>query len=99
MASGHVNRANRPNTWLHRPICKREESSCQIGAVQTWHDSDEPITAGNVRSSGHSGHADWSDSRNGTYGTTPAMAAKVTERLWEMSDIVDVLEAWKAANP
>ena len=19
MASGHVNRANRPNTWLHRP--------------------------------------------------------------------------------
>jgi hypothetical protein len=26
-------------------------------------------------------------------GTTPAMAAKVTERLWEMSDIVGVLEA------
>ena len=21
MASGHVNRANRPNTWLHRPAC------------------------------------------------------------------------------
>jgi hypothetical protein len=21
MASGHVNRANRPNTWLHRPVC------------------------------------------------------------------------------
>ena len=20
MASGHVNRVNRPNTWLHRPI-------------------------------------------------------------------------------
>ena len=20
MASGHVNRANRPNTWLHRPM-------------------------------------------------------------------------------
>ena len=22
MASGHVNRANRPNTWLHRPATK-----------------------------------------------------------------------------
>jgi hypothetical protein len=21
MASGRVNRTNRPNTWLHRPIC------------------------------------------------------------------------------
>ena len=28
----------------------------------------------------------------------PAMAAKVTERLWEMSDIVGVLEAWEATN-
>jgi IS1 family transposase len=26
---------------------------------------------------------------------TPAMAANVTKRLWEMSDIVDVLEAWE----
>lgn len=30
-----------------------------------------------------------------TLRTTPAMAAKVTERLWEMGDIVDVLEAWE----
>jgi hypothetical protein len=30
--------------------------------------------------------------------TTPAMAAKVTERLWEMGDIVDGLEAWEGAN-
>jgi IS1 family transposase len=29
---------------------------------------------------------------------TPAMAAKVTKRLWEIGDIVDVLEAWEAAN-
>jgi hypothetical protein len=28
----------------------------------------------------------------------PAMAAKVTERLWEMGDIVDMLEAWEASN-
>jgi len=37
MASGHVNRANRPNTWLHRPTLQREESPCQSGAVHTWH--------------------------------------------------------------
>jgi hypothetical protein len=27
--------------------------------------------------------------------TTPAMAAGVTKRLWEIGDIVDVLEAWE----
>ena len=27
----------RPNTWLHRPACKREENPCQLGAVHTWH--------------------------------------------------------------
>lgn len=29
---------------------------------------------------------------------TPAMAAGVTKRLWEISDIVDVLEAWEASG-
>jgi IS1 transposase len=28
----------------------------------------------------------------------PAMAAKIASRLWEISDIVDVLEAWEAAS-
>jgi len=28
--------------------------------------------------------------------TTPAMAASVTKRLWEMTDIVDVLESWES---
>ena len=37
MASGHVNRANRPNTWVHRPNLQREDSPCQLGAVHTWH--------------------------------------------------------------
>jgi hypothetical protein len=37
MASGHVNRANRPNTWLHRPSLQREVFPCQPGAVHTWH--------------------------------------------------------------
>jgi hypothetical protein len=36
MASGHVNRTQRPNTWLHRPTLQREDSSCQLGAVHTW---------------------------------------------------------------
>jgi hypothetical protein len=29
MASSLVCRANRPNTWLHRPACKHEEKPCQ----------------------------------------------------------------------
>jgi IS1 family transposase len=33
-----------------------------------------------------------------TLRTTPAMAAKVTERLWEIGDIVDVLEAWEVSH-
>jgi hypothetical protein len=33
-----------------------------------------------------------------TLRTTPAMAANVTKRLWEIGDIVDVLEAWETAE-
>ena len=33
-----------------------------------------------------------------TLRTTPAMAANVTKRLWEIGDIVDVLEAWEGEN-
>lgn len=29
---------------------------------------------------------------------TPAMAAGVTSKLWEMSDMVEVLENWEAAG-
>ena len=36
MASGHEYRANRPNTWLLRPMLQSEGSSCQPGAVHTW---------------------------------------------------------------
>src|SRR5499427_10206344 len=49
MASGHVNRTNRPNTWLHRPACKREEKPCQLGAVHTWHKADMPVVSVDVR--------------------------------------------------
>src|SRR3990170_6486155 len=37
MASGHANRINRPNTWLHRPASQRDVLTCQLGAVHTWH--------------------------------------------------------------
>ena len=33
-----------------------------------------------------------------TLKTTPAMAAGVTDRLWEIADMVEVLEAWKATT-
>jgi hypothetical protein len=33
-----------------------------------------------------------------TLKVTPAMAAGVTSRLWEIGDIVGVLEAWEASN-
>jgi hypothetical protein len=36
MASGHEYRANRPNTWLLRPMLQSEDSPCQPGAVHTW---------------------------------------------------------------
>ena len=33
-----------------------------------------------------------------TLRTTPAMAAGITKRLWEMRDVVDVLEAFEAGQ-
>jgi hypothetical protein len=33
-----------------------------------------------------------------TLKVTPAMAAGVTDRLWEMSDLIDVLEAFEASG-
>jgi hypothetical protein len=57
MASGHVNRIKRPNTWLHRPMLQnREESSCQPGAVHTWHIATFHSAAEFRRYRGHIGH-------------------------------------------
>src|SRR5262249_11697771 len=39
MASGHVNRINRPNTWLHDQSASVKKSPCQPGAVHTWHNA------------------------------------------------------------
>ena len=49
MASGHVNRTQRPNTWLHRPSLRREDSPCQLGAVHTWPKADIGTGSQNVR--------------------------------------------------
>jgi hypothetical protein len=49
MASGHVNRTNRPNTWLHRPATQREVFPCQLGAVHTWHKSEVAERINDVR--------------------------------------------------
>ena len=48
MASGHVNRTDRPNTWLHRPSLRREDSPCQPGAVHTWPEAAENDVRSNV---------------------------------------------------
>src|SRR5262249_48596407 len=50
MAGGYVNRANRPNTWLHRPSLRREDSPCQLGAVHTWHIASQIDVRSDVRS-------------------------------------------------
>src|SRR4029079_17610546 len=51
-----VCRANRPNTWLHRPACKREENPCQLGAVHTWHIADMAVTPSHVCFQVQGGH-------------------------------------------
>ena len=56
MASGHVNRTDRPNTWLHRPSLQREESSCQPGAVHTWPFATDANALTLSPVSGRSGH-------------------------------------------
>jgi len=45
-------------------------------------------------------HASADRSLNPSYAlrTTPAMVAGVTSWLWEIGDIVDVLETWEAAQ-
>jgi hypothetical protein len=49
MASGHEYRANRPNTWLLRPMLQSEDSSCQPGAVHTWPKADMTVCDSDVR--------------------------------------------------
>jgi hypothetical protein len=57
MASGLARRANRPNTWLHRPSLRREVFPCQLGAVHTWHFASFHCGAEFRTRSEQSGHA------------------------------------------
>jgi hypothetical protein len=50
MASGHVSRANRPNTWLHRPMLLRRKKSLPTRSRPHMADSVEKGRA-RVRSS------------------------------------------------
>ena len=49
MASGHVNRAKGRTHGCTDQACKREESTCQLGAVHTWHLADVDRLPINVR--------------------------------------------------
>jgi hypothetical protein len=55
MASGHGYRTQRPNTWLLRPSLRRDDSSCQPGAVHTWPVADMAAAGSDVRFRGQSG--------------------------------------------
>ena len=45
MASGHVHRTNRSNTWPHRPTgSETSETPCQGSAVHTWRAPGVPLT-------------------------------------------------------
>ncbi len=48
MASGHLNRIYRPNTWPHRPSLRRKDFSCQPGAVHTWHEAAVVASSGTL---------------------------------------------------
>jgi len=56
MASGHVYRANRPNTWLLRPMLQSEDFPCQPGAVHTWPIADVNGMPTDVRFRGQTRH-------------------------------------------
>jgi hypothetical protein len=71
MASGHVNRIYRPNTWQHRPSLRREDFSCQPGAVHTWHLADTQVCASNVCFRAESGHCYACIDTNGFMSTRP----------------------------
>src|SRR5262249_17295861 len=83
MASGHVNRTNRPNTWLHRPTCVREQSPCQPGAVHTWHKATYPSRRSMSAFGGKSKNIYFepaADDRSGS-ASCPSLNGK-TARLW-----------------
>jgi hypothetical protein len=107
MASGHVNRTKRPNTWLHRPACGREESPCQPGAVHTWHFSDLPAVPTNVRSLPKSSiartrrnHKTFDGERRCRFTPSPCLASPLPRSRWSAEAADDELRhAVRARGP
>src|SRR4051812_29363428 len=56
MASGHVTASKGRTHGCTDQCCKREESSCQLGAVHTWHITAQSQCAG-MSATGESGFA------------------------------------------
>jgi len=52
MASGHMNRVNRPDTWLHRPMLQNVKKALANpepsthGTFRTWRDVRSPVAIG-----------------------------------------------------
>src|SRR5262249_7632272 len=82
MASGHVNRANRPNTWLHRPATRREILLA----------NPEPSTHGTKRTCRHvpsmsafAAKADIKQSTHPNPGGLPGRVTPIVPRIWDGS--------------
>ena len=78
MASGHANRANRPNTWLHRPATQHEVLTCQPGAVRSWHLADAPLTLTN-------GCFEWKNGHDANVTRCLLLTQSGPRRLWYWS--------------
>jgi len=52
MASGHVNRIKRPNTWLHRPMLQNVKKALANSEPST-HDPALIVSGHQVRLTGH----------------------------------------------
>ena len=100
MASGHANRVNRPNTWLHRPATRREVLTCQPGAVHTWHYS-EVVTATIGRlltSPKRSPRFNRKQLRNGTDVLQPSGHQEFAGRWQGVHEAIDCAQAREAAS-
>ena len=89
MASGHVNRTNRPNTWLHRPAKRREDFPCQLGAVHTWHKANITRLSSKVRFRWNSGHCGMSALPQKRTLISPIRQPRLIRRAWSpVSNVV-----------
>jgi hypothetical protein len=99
MASGHVNRTQRPNTWLHRPSLRREDSPCQLGAVHTWHKADMPDAPTNVADIASTPRSRSTPTvRRRRSATSPNAVARVATRARRSSIPVGAVMTWASCR-